>query len=278
MANDLNAKVVLTGEDKTKPATDSAKKNLQGISTETKKTGVSAEKSAEKIDRSNNKATKSFGGLLSGISKVKLGLFAFAAVVAGVVLSVKKWTSATIVQELAEAKLSRTLSNLTQASSSQIQALKNQASALQQLTGFQDQQTLSAQATLGSFKLTAEQIQNLTPRLLDLAESTRKAGDENIDLQSIATDLGKTLKDGIGSLEGYGVAMSDAQKQSFELADQSQKVAILTKVLDANFKGLAQSIGGTYAGEVRKGDAAQAGFIETLGKLFTQNSAFTEVS
>ncbi len=231
-------------------------------------------KSSAQIERNNTLAGRSFGSLLAGIGKAKLGLLALGAVLVSGVSAIGRWTAATNVQERAETKLATTLTNLTGASKEQIQALKDQAGALQQLTGYGDEQTISAQAMLGTFQLTAEQIQALTPRLLDMAEASRKAGQEQVDLESISIALGKAFTSGIGSLSRYGVAMSDTQKKAFKLADQNEKVRILTEVLDGNFKGLAEAVGETYEGEVRKGDAAQGDFLETLGKLFTENKAF----
>ena len=230
--------------------------------------------SSAKIEANNARSARSFGGIAVAASKVKLGILALGAVILGGVSAISKWTAAASQQIRAETKLETTLTNLTGASKQQIQALKDQASALQELTGYGDDETVSAQAMLGTFQLTAEQIQQLTPRLLDMAESTRKVGAAQVDMETISIALGKAMTNGIGSLSRYGVAMSDAQKEAFKLADQNEKVAILAEVLDGNFKGLAEAVGNTYEGAIRKGDQAQGDFLETLGFLFTRNKAW----
>lgn len=236
-----------------------------------------SDSSSKKVEGNNLRLGNSFRGIVSSLNKAKIGILALGAVIVGGVSAISKWTAAANIQIRAETKLATTLTNLSGASKEQIQSLKDQASALQVLTGFGDEQTISAQAMLGTFQLNSEQILKLTPRLLDMAESARKAGSDQVDLETISIALGKAMTTGIGSLSLYGVAMSDAQKEAFKLADQNGKVAVLTEVLDGNFKGLAEAVGSTYEGAVRKGEAASGDFLEVLGTLFTENKAFIKL-
>lgn len=243
-----------------------------------KKIGRASDKSSQKITRNNKRAGNSFGFLLSRITPVKTAILAFGAAVVGIAISIKKWTDAANKQERAETKLATSLRNLTGASQEQIDALTKQASALQQITGYGDEATISAQAMLATFKLTAEQIGQLTPGLLDMAESARKAGKAEVDLESISIALGKAFTSGIGSLSRYGIAMSGAQKEAFKMADQQEKVSVLAAILKDNFGGLAEAVGKTYEGAVRKADAAQGDFLETLGRLFTKSEAWIKLT
>lgn len=249
-------------------------KKVGQITSSMRRVSDASAQSANKIERSNTRAAGSFSKIGVGAKGAAL---AVAAAIGAVISQISQWTRAAAVQERAETKLATTLTNLTGATQEQINALKAQAAALQQVTGYGDEQTISAQAMLGTFRLNAEQIQQLTPRLLDMAEASRKAGNENVDLETISIALGKAFTSGIGSLSRYGVAMTDAQKEAFKLADQQEKVRILTEVLDGNFKGLAAAVGDTYEGALRKSDAAQGDFYETLGNLFTKNKAFIKL-
>ncbi len=230
-----------------------------------------ADDSAEKIERSNKQAAGSFGAIGAAASKARNAILLIGAAVAGGIAAISKWTQAAAVQERAETKLATTLRNLTGAREDEIKALYDQASALQQTTGYGDETTISAQAMLATFQLTAQEIAVLTPRLLDMAEAARKAGKEEVDLESISIALGKAFTAGVGSLSRYGVAMSEAQKEAFKLADQQEKVQILAEILDGNFRGLAEAIGNEYEGAIRKANAAHGDYLETLGQMFTQN-------
>jgi len=230
-----------------------------------------ADDSAEKIERSNKQAAGSFGAIGAAASKARNAILLIGAAVAGGIAAISKWTQAAAVQERAETKLATTLRNLTGAREDEIKALYDQASALQQTTGYGDETTISAQAMLATFQLTAQEIAILTPRLLDMAEATRRAGNADVDLESIAIQLGKSITGSIGSLGEYGVVMNDVQKAAHESADQLGKVQIVAEVLDGNFRGLAEAIGNEYEGAIRKANAAHGDYLETLGQMFTQN-------
>lgn len=241
------------------------------------KVETASDKAALKIEANNKRAAGSFGLISKGITPVRVAFVALGAAIAGIISSINTWTTAAAKQERAETKLATSLRNLTGASDEQISALYDQASALQRVTGYGDEATISAQAMLATFKLTAGQIQQLTPALLDMAESARKAGKEEVDLESISIALGKAFTSGIGSLSRYGIAMSDTQKEAFKLADQQEKVNILTEILADNFGGLAAAVGKEYDGAMRKADAAQGDYLETLGKVFTENEAWKKL-
>jgi len=211
---------------------------------------------------------------IGGLSKIKIAALAAAAAVGAIVSRIGDWIAAASKQEIAETKLETTLRNVTGATDDQIQSLKEQAAALQQVTTYGDEATISAQAMLGTFGLTADQIKALTPGLLDMAAAMDQSGEGTGDLTSQSIALGKALTDGIGSLKRYGVTITDAQEAQWKLADQNTKVAMLTEILAGNFSGLAEAVGNTFAGSVQKAKNAAGDAQEEFGKLFTQSSAW----
>ena len=259
-------------------AIGNVKQILGSVGEKVKGIGTAAAETADKLEDSNKRAADSFSLIDNAATKVKLAIVAVVAAIGSAIAAIISWTKASAIQERAETKLSTTLRTLTGATNDQVKALKDQAAALQQLTGYADEQIISAQAMLATFRLTAAQIGELTPRLLDMAEASRKAGRAEVDLEQISIALGKTFVTGIGSLGEYGVAMSEAEKESFKLANTQEKLQILTSVLDNNFGGLAVAVGHTYEGALRKVDAAHGDFLETLGSLFSGNKAFLNLT
>jgi hypothetical protein len=242
-----------------------------------RKVETASDKSTDKMVRNNKRASSSFGGISRAVGPVKLAILGLGAAIAGIIASIGKWTKAAATQERAETKLATSLKSLAGATDDQVKALYDQAAALQQVTGYGDEATISAQAMLATFKLNASQIQQLTPLLLDTAEAQRKMGNESVDLESIAIALGKAFTSGIGSLSRYGIALTDAQKEAFKLADQQGKVNLLVQALTENYGGLAEAVGKQYDGSIRGADAAQGDFLETLGRVFTQNKAWIKL-
>jgi hypothetical protein len=238
----------------------------------------SSDRTTKKLDANSKRMVGGFGSVGGALSKLSLGFVVFGATVGKVVSSIKDWISAANVQQRAETKLETTLKNLTGATDEQIKALKDQASALQDITGYGDEATISAQAMLGTFGLTADQIALLTPRLLDTAEGLRKLGKTDIDLEQIAIALGKSISTGAGALTRFGVTLTDAQKSAFDFADKAGKVAILAEILDGNYRDAAVAVGEEYDGAVRKASAAQGDFYEALGRSFTQNKNWIKLN
>lgn len=159
-------------------------------------------------------------------------------------------------QEMATQKLINALKNVPGTTEEGTQALLRQASALQTLTGFGDEQIINAQAMLATFQLTAEEIAQITPRMLDMAAATEKATGQKADLQSIAIALGKGFTGLAGSLTRYGVVLSEEAKKTGDFN-------LILRDLDANFKGASETVGRTFAGQVRI-LAAQFGDLKEL--------------
>jgi len=239
--------------------------------------GTQSDATTAKIVTNNAASGSSFDKIVAGASRARVAILAVITGTVALVAGVGKATRAAAIQERAETKLATSLRNLTGATDEQVQALKDQAAAIQLVTGYGDEQILSAQAQLATFQLTSEQILQLTPLLVDMAESARKAGDDSGDLESTALALGKAFSSGIGSLSRYGVALTDAQKEAFKLADQQGKVDVVTAALTDNFGGLAEAVGKTYDGKIRGADSASGDFLETLGRLFTKNKSFIKL-
>lgn len=190
-------------------------------------------------------------------------------------------------QEKAMARLGTVMRTVNGATDEEIYSLRSFAEALQMTTTFADEQIESAMAMLGTFQLSAAQIRELTPRILDMGAAMEKASGTTTDLESITIAVGKAMTSGIGSLSRYGVTISDTQKKMFELADKEEKVVILTEALDNNFKGVAEGIARTYAGQLTQfsnmwgelkeqiGEGVMPAIIEVTGAL---SDVFTKMN
>src|SRR4029453_18850210 len=89
-----------------------------------------------------------------------------------------------------------------------LQALRNQAQALQSVTKFDGDATAAAMGHLAAFKLTGTQVQQLTPLLLDYAAKTGK------DLPTAAGALGKALLGNGRALKEVGINFKDTGSTS----------------------------------------------------------------
>lgn len=236
-----------------------------------------AEEAGRRIDNANKRTSTSLERFSRGVARVRFAFLGVVAVIGGFVAGMLKAAKAADEQARVEAQLEATLRRTTGATEEQIQALKDQAAALQQTTRFGDEATISAQALLATFALNAEEIQKLTPLLQDTVEANRKLGQENVSLESTALAVGKAFTSGIGALTRYGVAVNDSQKAAFAAGDQAEKLSIILQALEENFGGAAAVAGQTFGGQLERAKNAAGDFVEGIGRLITESEAFGKV-
>lgn len=172
-----------------------------------------------------------------------------AAAVAFGVQSVRAFAEAQEAQERLNFAYSKfpALADVTRESFNRLNA------ALQAKTGFDDDVIASSQGVLAQFGLTGEQIQRLTPLLLDYARANGK------DLTSSAEDLGRALLGQGRALKTLGLDFDDAGSVA---ANYDQLIAGLT----TNVAGYAETFGTTAAGKFEILTAKWGDFQEQVGE------------
>jgi len=233
------ATVEVRAEDKTKAAFGTLGKNMGALE---KKSGGLA---------------SSFGTLV----KAAAGLFIFKQVADFIGKSVK----AAGIQETMNARLAAGLKGLTGATNDQVKALISYAGELQKVTMYADEQIIAAQGILSTFQLTSEQIREATARVVDMAAGTERATGEQQDLTTIAMALGRALTMGVGALTRYGVVLSDSEKAAILAAKGNEKLMLILEALDKNYKGIAEAMGRTYAGQLKMFQNQWGDFQEQIG-------------
>lgn len=209
-------------------------------------------------------------GLGSIVNPLKKLAFISAGATAAVTAFAYKSIKAYNIQENAVVRLRRGIENVTSATSKNIDVLLKQASALQKVTRFGDEQIISAQAQLATFQLNQEAIKELTPRILDMAEGLRKTTGETVALEDISKVLGRALTMGAGALTRYGVVLTETQRKEYDQAEGMEKIRILTEILDQNYKGLAEAAGDTAAGAIDRLRNAFGDLMEQIGGLLAE--------
>ena len=108
----------------------------------------------------------------------------------------------------------------------------------------------AAQAQLGTFALTADQVKTLTPALADMIANNKGYNATAQDGVQIANLLGKVMTGNTGALSKYGVTMTDAQKKVLQEGSASEKAAMAAQVLEANFGGINKALAQTPQGKM----------------------------
>lgn len=124
---------------------------------------------------------------------------------------------------------------------------------LQDLTGIDADATVNAQALLATFKLTENQILDLTPRLQNLSKMY------GIDMNQAALQLGKALQTGnVDILKRWGVVIDEARLKG-------EGFNYLLQALDENTGPIAEMYGKSFPGAMERFSNSIGDVVEMAG-------------
>ena len=241
-----------------------------------------ASKIVREIDNKFNKLSKRTVSL-------KRALLGLGLSFGGLTLFVKNSIEKFGIQERAQARLAAGLSNVQNVTDETMKSLTGYASELQRVTTFGDETIISTMGMLSTFQLNEQQIKELTPRILDMTAALEKSNGTQQDMEAVSIAVGKAMTLGVGSLTRYGVVINDADKEAFQFADTQEKLNIITRNLDANFKGVAEAVGQTATGSMKRFKNMMGDIMEQIGRgvagpmsdllsiLGAQSTGFTRV-
>lgn len=213
------------------------------------------EKANNKLSRFEKNTKKSLGNIKNLFAGLSIGL------------AIREVARATAAQERAIAQLEQGLKSTGNTVGFTLDQLKKQASDLQNVTIFGDEQFLAAQSQLVTFtKITDEQFTRVTELAADL--STRM----DQDLKSSVLQLGKALNDPIKNLSALsraGIQFSDSQKEAIkalvESGDLISAQNIILKELEVQFGGSARAARDTFSGAMQAVKNAFGDLLEADG-------------
>ncbi len=189
------------------------------------------------------------GGMKSlGKSAAIAGSAFFAA--KGLIAGFKKVIDLAAVQELAEKKLEAALGKVSK-------TLLDQASALQQVSMFGDEQIIEAQALIAAFVKEEDAIAKATKATLDLAAA------KGMDLKAAADLVSKTLGSSTNAMSRYGISVEGAVGSTARLD------SLVGSVAD-KFGGQAKAQTETLTGAIVQMDMAMGDLGENIGEAFIE--------
>ncbi|MBT7081563.1 MAG: hypothetical protein HN929_08880, partial [Chloroflexi bacterium] len=197
---------------------------------------------AEKTSKQIGKVDKSITGLASSA-------LAYAAAAGAVLAVLKKTIDAYGIQEQAEKRLEVALGR-------NIDSLKKQASALQQLTTFGDEAILGVQASIAAFTDNEEAIKLATKATLDMAAAT------GMDLKAAGDLVAKSLGSSTNALSRYGIEVTGA-------VGSTERLDTLVGNIADKFEGQAAAAADTMAGQMTQAKNAMGDAAEVIGQALS---------
>lgn len=216
------------------------------------------------------------GTISSSVDKLKVSLLKLGGVFA-TVFSVNALRSfAKEAKELwnvqleAETKLNTILGQNLGATNEQIQAVKDYASALQEVGVIGDEIQLSGLQELSTYIDNADSLKTMNEVLNDMLAQQYGLNATAENAVTISTMLGKVLEGQTSALSRYGYSFDSAQEQLLKFGTEEQKVATLAEVVSASVGGINEALANTDAGRMKQLSNTMDDIKEQFGAAITQ--------
>lgn len=203
-----------------------------------------AEGTFEKISRTANIASASFIDTGKNLTKYVTG--GLIAAGGALVLMTKQAAEA----EAQQHRLRQILLTTGGATNKQVDALLDQAKALEKVGVASKQSIITTQAQLATFDLQADTITRLTPAILDyvLAEKGARATSE--DFKTMTNGLALALDGQFGALTRVGFILDDHTKKMISSGTEAERADAIVKVLNSTYKDFNKALAETPEGRM----------------------------
>ncbi|MHB9133653.1 MAG: hypothetical protein ACYDBB_21525 [Armatimonadota bacterium] len=200
--------------------------------------------------RAVSRGAGSMGQGIGGMAKGLIGLAAGYLTFQGLKSAYTSVTDASNGYLRAMTRLETTMMNVKGTRKEDVEAIKQQANALQNVTTMDDDVTAFGASQLATFQLQGKAIQKMLPSMQDFMVGQFGMNVSQEQAQTGANMLGKALMGMPAGLAKAGITMSKSEISLLKNGDQMQKVATLAKVIENNYGGMAQALAKTPEGQI----------------------------
>ena len=230
-----------------------------------------ATKNTKAMDKHLQKASnkvKAFGNATKESMKTaaKYTAIGFGALTAAAGLFAKQSIDGAKVQLKVEKMLETNMKRTSNASASQIQAIKDEASALQGLGIVGDEVALAGASQLAVYGLKSDQIKKLMPNLNDMIAKEKGFNGTQEDSIAIADVIGKAMDGKTKGLLKYGVQLTKAEEKVFKTMKAEKRLDFISKKLTASIGGTNKALRETDEGKIVAANNAWGDMKEQVGK------------
>jgi hypothetical protein len=193
-------------------------------------------------------------GLKSGMSSLKgitgkiSGLMSAAFSVKLLANFAKEAKSLYEIQMQNEVKLATVMRQRVGATDAQIQSVLNLASAEQELGIIGDEVQLAGLQQLATFAKQQETIETLLPAMNNLIAQQNGFEASTGSAVNVANLMGKVLQGQTSALTRVGITFDKAQEEVLKYGNESERAAMLAKVITENVGNMNQALAQTDAG------------------------------
>jgi len=240
---------------------------ISGDMTQLQEAVKRSEAEINKLKDSMNKtqeSTSKTAGIFGKLTSVVKG-FAVAFVANKVIQFAQQGLQLATARLEQETKLAQVLRTSQNATDSQIQSLKNQATELERIGVLGREVVTAVQAQAATFDLQADSIERLTPAILNYVVAEKGANASAEEAQSLTNGLAQALQGKFASLTAVGFVLDEETKKMISNGTETERVTALAEVLDSTYANLNETMAGTFLGTQIKAQQAINSFKEDLG-------------
>lgn len=176
-------------------------------------------------------------------------------------------TSAYQVQLVAETQIETIMRQRMAATDKQIQSIKNLCSAQQELGVIGDEVQLSGAQQMATFLQNKRSLDVLIPAMNNLLAQQNGLNATNQDAVSIGNMMGKAMQGQVETLQRVGITFDESQKKVLQYGTESERAAMLAKVITQNVGNMNAELAKTDAGKQKQLENTLGDIKEQMGAL-----------
>lgn len=223
-------------------------------------------------DQGLSTAGRALGGLKSTVFSLRGALAGF-----GLGLFLQNITKSSMATAGGQLRLAQSFGETGDAAKAVQNELNSQSEYLQKLLGVNGDVITENQALMGTFGLTAEQVKNLTPKIIDLASMYEKSGMPVKEYSQYTEAVAKAINGNVMPFEKLVGKLGEAEKRSLEFGNRTQATAAMLKILQDRAAGAGETMGATFAGRLGYATSAFSVLYSRMGDVITRSGTIANL-
>lgn len=180
----------------------------------------------------------------------------------------REYSAANAVQVEVETKLATVMRQRMEASEADIDAIKQLASAQQELGVIGDEVQLAGAQQIATFLSQRSSLEALIPAMNDLLAQQKGLKATGEDAVTVANLMGKAMQGQASALRRVGITFTATQEQVLKYGNESQRAAMLAEVITDNVGHMNAELAKTDAGKAQQMANAIGDIKEVVGSWF----------
>lgn len=218
-----------------------------------------------------NSRAINFAAIATGIDQAQQSIAQLQNVMKGL-------TDAYQVQETAEKQLETVMRQRMGASADDIQAIKELASAQQELGVIGDEVQLAGAQQVATYLTQRSSIETLLPAMNNLLAQQRGLTATSGDAISVAKLMGKAMRGQTAELREVGIMFNEGQEHVLKYGDETQRAAMLAEIITQNVGDMNAELARTDSGKQKQLENTLGDIKEQLGSLVSGAMPFVTIT